>query len=138
MAADLPVYMFLDVNFSMSTLHLEESVCRDLHAVELEEYVSLTFFLIYSVSADRSHYQLHLMNWCGGFLSLPAKKFNDRGCVSLPLLPLRTSCSSSLNKTWLSSSLKLNKRNIQITPSQTVLLIVLLILLLLEYLNNVN
>lgn len=44
MAADLPVYMFLDVNFSMSTLHLEESVCRDLHAVELEEYVSLTFF----------------------------------------------------------------------------------------------
>lgn len=44
MAADLPVYMFLDVNFSMSTLHLEESVCTDLHAVELEEYVSLTLF----------------------------------------------------------------------------------------------
>lgn len=44
MAADLPMYMFLDVNFLMSTLHLEESVCRDLHAVELEEYVSLTLF----------------------------------------------------------------------------------------------
>lgn len=61
MAADLPVYMFLDVNFSMSTLHLEESVCTDLHAVELEEYV-ISLFLIYSVSANRSHYQLHLMN----------------------------------------------------------------------------
>lgn len=141
MAADLPVYMFHDVNFSMSTLHLEESVCRDLHAVELEEYVSLTFFNILcqcgslSLSASLDE-QLHLMNWCGLFLSLPAKKFNDRGCVSLPLLPLRTSWSSSLNKTWLSSSFKLNKRNIQLTPSQTVLLIVLLILL--EYLNNVN
>lgn len=67
MAADLPVYMFHDVNFSMSTLHLEESVCRDLHAVELEEYVSLTFFNILcqcgslSLSASLDE-QLHLMN----------------------------------------------------------------------------
>lgn len=99
MAADLPVYMFLDVNFSMSTLHLEESVCRDLHAVELEEYASLTFFKNKLCECESLSLSASLDELMWVFLSSPAKKFNDGGCVSLPLLPLRTSCSSSLNKT---------------------------------------